>query len=675
MQNQSNNTNLPYGALRFFFTENDIDIDVDDENMHRKFYYAQLIDPSNPSTGIEFVSYENAYEMEDDLRDENRALFIFDRNMQGRRIHLNSADDSVDISEPLEEIIAKPEKPNWFVYLFKWLVDSFKVKVDNYNVEKQFYDAYVFKKAEFNVGKDLDNAFDAYEEAGKGDVNRIDYIMIGGRSLRAHLMDDIISNRADKTNTARHLTDDEKLQLKNISKERIEQIVFGAMVKGIQVEYLKMDPKTMDFVSNPQSQKNILHVLEQPPELKKLSAANREQFAGEYIRNNGLLNHEYNKFTTKDARWEAIEVCRKGIIHQARTDKAKKVSPVSHMQHDNLFGEWQRRNEANGITKEIPTTGISVNGVSFSFDRSCFQSHVIAYLLAEKNMSLEDILNPDAGKNEEEKAEIRQQKADATDYMYDQFLSPEGSLDEIMRINVAGSRKLLDYVKENNQEIDPLDNASMFSDKALLVSAASFIQFDLNQERTRNKQLAKPTAKKMFAIVNGLEPGSKEALAKYDQLDTDAFNYSCIEKCYDGQKDIIPFATGCGGDSSDKSDFLVNELCRQEAGQNRAADKNAPLEKILPQTSVAMNEMMGSMLISNWQLSEFGKALHTDDIKFAKFMLDDTFRKNMKVTRDMSTGEITCKKVSRSAAKPKAEEKVDVKDNATQAENNPMIPQ
>lgn len=621
-------------TLRDILKKSGINLPLSSNEEYLYFYYPKLSDPENKTTGLTFEPFDSGEAVFDTVSDPRSGAFVFGGDGKMRRVEKN-INGTYGLSEPLDTILSSTttKKPSWLDRLLAHFVDSYKQKVDRYELEKQFYDAAVFASAQKNVEKQLNDNYDALEAKGKGDFSRMDYIMIGGKSLRSLRTEEVIRKRGKNAFYNPKPQGPEVDEIKNTSKEHLAQIVFDAMAKGVQVEYLKMDPENMKPIIADAKNKKVLSVLNPIPEFKNIRAAHKEERIAEFERRNNI-SIKYNEYSSSKARHDAIDVCRQGICRNAVFDSSKHFGLTNSRLRENLFGDWMRA----GKNREITHKTVTVEGANFSTQRSCLEAHVIAYLLVKNNMSLKDILNPDAGKTAEEKNKIRQQKADATDYMVNQFFSGNGKLEDIMDINVQASKKIFDYIEKNIHSVDFLDDRDMYSEKMALLTAAAYIAKDLFQERGREGSYE--AAAKAYAKMNGLDPNS------FDKMDFlpvhDKWNSAAnISFLYENLRELNSISTGCGVFEGNGYDTLRDTAVANELNRHRAASciaANKPFEETFSKKSMENIKMFLDEIIDSPDAVELRDELsgmrrsHEGEVMFAKLFNSGEIRKNWDAT-------------------------------------------
>lgn len=639
MDNQSRYRSVPdREGLRAFLERNDVNIPWNNNDEYLYFYYPALSNDDDQATGLTFEHFKTKDELYAAISDPDKYVFVMDEHTDKMRyVHAN-ADRSFYISNPLNQVIAAPEKPSWFDRLLAHFVDSYKQKVDKYEVEKQLYDADIFRRAQRKVEKQLDENFAAFEENGKGDLNRIDYIMIGGKSLRSLLIENIIRENSGENAAPRELRDNEDQLLEKTYKDRAAQIVLDAMVNGVQVEFLKMDPETMKPVPDKENERRMgFSVLQPLDDLKNMRASHKEQLIEEFERKNNF-DFDFDSFGSSKARHAAIDACRRGIIRQAALDRGSRFILQSKRFRDSLFGGWIKNNG------ELPKTATTIENVNFPAGRTTLASHTIAYLLVEKNMSFENIMDPDAGKNDIEKENIRKVKEEAADFIIKQFTSGEGKLETLMDYNLRAADKLYHLVDRNIRTIDFSDSTDsekgVYGDKLALLSAAGYVAKDLSQDRDPSRIPAiKPTVLRAFAKLKNLNVDNKNLEKELLSFDNKVTSPGGVNSLFDSLKKANNISTGvCSATNTcDRAQqyAISAELFRSDTAEKLKT--KAPLEKITSEGAY-INDYLYANYIINGKAGALSDRVNgilqkdNADAEFDAFITSGEIRKNWDIT-------------------------------------------
>ena len=304
----------------------------------------------------------------------------------------------------------------------------------------------------------LDSEFASLEHRSHGELNRLDHVMIGHKTLRAHLEEDFLAKNpgseiygADFSECLTYIND-------SVNNGNAEEIILAAQLDGKKVSIFKPDPKTGELVVNDRTG-HFEHPLGIPEGIvfPKCKAVNELKEKFEAI----------NKPSDASERLKMVPGCIDGVFKLNYIGRASLASQNSYNLKEQFFGSES-------------TEGLD-NPHKFSLTRSAMQSHVVAYLMTEKKMTIEQIADPDY---------MAKEKRDAGKLIKDIMTSENGDLDTLAKYNVNGIVKMKEYINGKLKNCDISDPKQLYSESNKYVFALSHFIVDLDQEQKNMRQSA-----------------------------------------------------------------------------------------------------------------------------------------------------------------------------------------
>lgn len=339
------------------------------------------------------------------------------------------------------------------------------------------------KEAGAEYKQTLDNAFGMLEQQTKNAINRLDYVMVGPRSLRAVLQEEYLKTHAN----CKELIDSQGTELSKYCKQSLEnghayEVLAHATLEYVPVQYATLNNKAE--VATTDDGKIKMTSLATPLSLTKLSAVARPKLA----------------------KMSAQQFSKRGMILAGvrnSTDRMHFTDNSRAALHQLNF--WSRVNCA--CNKSAPIA--PKEGNVFSLSDAAVHALVEARMLDDDyNMTPEqvyDVVNPDkVTKGVKEMAESVLKNA---------VKDPDGA-DEVATIAVNAIQKINDLVNEYTKGADLTKEIG--SPKVKTVYELVFTAATLNAEVFCNDQL-KTAASKAWATNHGMDPEKPEDLKKASQ--------------------------------------------------------------------------------------------------------------------------------------------------------------
>ena len=329
-----------------------------------------------------------------------------------------------------------------------------------------------------SVKKHLDGLYGAYEKAIPTDaVNRLDYVMIDGRSARSYINEYLESGE-------KQLDDNEKAAL-------LPDMIVSAQLQGKRVTAALPDGNRPFESSRTEALPQFLGDLGETA----LSQMRKYCVPGEVPVSSGLTAEE----ALKEEK-ESLSLLEK---HSALSMTDLYNTDVSFFKQDIMRGVRAdaRWNPDGSKTNRELLLEAENNDIKLRLSRNSFTTHVIALMMSE-GVSPEIIFDPDRG------ADLREA---AGKKVYELCRNKDAA--ELMRINVNGAIAIGSYIEKGVKNIDYSDVNARRSPEAIRLSVLGFTSFDILQERDKNKEYAKQA---LAEADDDVIDGSEEKNAKYD---------------------------------------------------------------------------------------------------------------------------------------------------------------
>lgn len=345
--------------------------------------------------------------------------------------------------------------------------------------EKEAFRAGTVRPILDSITKQLDDLYGVYEKAIPTDaVNRLDYVMIDGRSARTYINEYLESRE-------KQLDNSEKAAL-------LPDMIVSAQLQGKRVTAALPDGNRPFESSQTEPFPQFLGNLEE----NTLSRMREYCVPGEIPVSSGLSPE-----AAREAEKESFSLLEK---HSALSMTDLYNTDVSFFKQDIMRGvradaRWNPDGTKTNrdLLKEAENSDINIR-----LSRNSFTTHVIALMMSE-GVSPEVIFDPDRGADLREAAGKR---------VYELCRNKDAA--ELMRINVNGALAIEKCIEKGVKNIDYSDINARRSPEAVHLAMLGFTAFDILQERDKNKPYAKQA---LAELEDDVLDGSKEKEDKYDK--------------------------------------------------------------------------------------------------------------------------------------------------------------
>ncbi|MCQ2424841.1 MAG: hypothetical protein MJ070_01730 [Lachnospiraceae bacterium] len=373
-------------------------------------------------------------------------------------------------------------------------------------IEKNEALAAVAESLKETYHRDLDESFASLEYRTKGELNRLDHVMIGHKTLRGHL---------EAEYYALHPEEDRRMfsaEYQNFLEESVknghaEELMLGAQLAGKKVTVFRVDQTNGKLLLNEATGKPGFQLGDPNPGLKTVLTADMS-----------YLNHP------EDAsdRIRLGQNCVRGIAALNYFGRAA----LSAQHSNNVGDQFFTSEEKNGMIANQAKTRYS----SFSLTRTSLESHTVAYLMTEKEMTIEQIADP---------AYKPADKRLAGQKILSLFSDPDANIGEIAKINAAGSEKMSEVLRTRLKGCDVSDPEKYFTESNLNNNSLSRYVHDLDQESSKMKDAF--DAEVCRRAGAGTPEEKKQALDKWSDR---VLNCCEVHRTEDFYRDSASITTG-----------------------------------------------------------------------------------------------------------------------------------
>lgn len=437
----------------------------------------------------------------------------------------------------------------------------------------------------------LDKAFGEAEKATKGFINRYDSVMIGGKTLRGLLTEEIAARHGG---SIYDWSKEEIAAVDNPNPEHAAKIILAALSAGKKVEYFKLDPENNYAISaHPVNGKPEM-TIEKPSILSTFDQNALERFKTAL---NADVKLDFSKKVSTAEQHERIDTCRRGVIRNNWLKRSKLY--CTSFDRDFMVKAWQEahKNDADYDPDAWKNFSPQYNKSTSSIERDTIPGAVFAYLINEKNMKIDDLCDPGA---------FVKEKAEAAAYIIDQFRSDDpAALQKLSETALSASMKIVETINGIMSYADMNDDADLFNDNTAYVEIlASSLQSISQNFQTNDNSAVGKAWRNSLASGFGLEPGSPDVDKYYAATAKRFISVPTLKSILlDGKQAFANIATGCRYNTNDitpgisgeilRSKYISvsNELSRTEnANEQDASEKHAvPFLTSLGASTAIMN--------------------------------------------------------------------------------------
>ena len=489
-------------------------------------------------TNWQYYLYQFVNQLQESADKKQARIYVYKKGEQyPRELSYDKNAKKMTLSEPANISLKPPKKPaafGWknffknFSDRYRREIEEYNHKLDIYNNRRKFFENPAAARQqrwreeqnkEFEVqnvkedtlkqvaldpalreiGHNLDDRFGGIEKKTANMSDRLDNVVIGGKTLRQLVLENICNAKPDKDGKA---TFDEKgvrLYQKKTPDELHaigNSIIVKAMLSGVSVKAAKLDPVTGEMLAD---EKGALFTeLKVPSEIAKIAINSPEHAAL-----NRLIQKDTNVTLTGLAEGKELLIQTDITCKNIQTlNKANAVlsSTCGYVSMQNaLLGGWAKDN-GHPTVKEGLKTVKSYDG--FTTDRSCIPSHAIAYLITQGH-SMKDICDP---------SKLAEEKDAAGREAMKRYLDHDKKW--MAEVNVKAQQKIVEETDKAFKNVDFYDNKSVFTKETMPYLSMVHTVFDLQQEKDHMKQ----EVLEAVAKQNNLDVTKPEDLAKTKEI-------------------------------------------------------------------------------------------------------------------------------------------------------------
>ncbi|MCQ2423803.1 MAG: hypothetical protein MJ088_02775 [Clostridia bacterium] len=411
----------------------------------------------------------------------------------------------------------------------------------------------------------LDEAFAGIEERSGGVINRLDYIMIGGRTLRALLMEEYVKTHPG-TLAPRYADLAEKdFVNESAANGHVYDIILAAALQGRDVRYLRPDPLSGKLVPGADG-KIPEYTLGEPNALVTAGTMERGQLKAE-----AETAVPLNFIGADDARQRITDAenCKAAVKQLNYWEVVSCNISVNPMLRNMFLSDWEKTNGVDLQKLKI------VNNLTVS--RTIMQNLSIAYLISQENMTPREAYDP--AYRPEHKQRVGAMIASmATDPNCDCRLLAKYAVDGMARIG--------EIIDEKLAGLDLADDKTLMSPELQEVYCLMQADFDLMQDFYKEGK-TKDAAKVAIAEKYDIDISDDAAIEQaFDKLSCKADLVSnTLSAILDGRVTGARLCTGAVYDLDvGKGEMLISEMTRKILSREMKAGK--PFSEVFDNESV-----------------------------------------------------------------------------------------
>ncbi len=562
LYNQMKRYKMNPDEVQSFFNENGIDINIKKQtglenvlrmgtssrldlnyNEPNEFFFGdrdmtKVPTGSHTYTNWQYYIYQFVNQLSEPADKKQARIYVYKKGEKyPRELSYDKKAKTMTLSEPVNVSLKPPKKPSAYGWknFFKNFSERYRRELEDYNnqlkkynerkkffenpaaarqqrwreeqnknAEKQFITEDVYKSTTVNpainfVNRELDNRFGAIEAKTTNTFERFDYVIIGGKTLRQLMMENISFPKFDENgNPTFDAKDIDAYQEKTPEqlKEMANDIIVKAMLQGVPVKAAKLDPVTGEML--PDENGKMFTELPVPAELKKLEVGSDGRAAVDRIMFGRIGINLAPDTDSKELLRQTDTTC-KNI--QALNKAAMVLSSTSGYtsMSNSLLGGWAKDNGFKSAFEGLKTVK---SYDQFTSDRSCIPSHAIAYLISQGH-SLKDISDP---------SKLAKEKDAAGREAMKRYLDHDKKW--MAEVNVKAQQKIVDETDAALKNVNFNDNNSVFTKDTIPCFSMVYTMFDLQQEKDHMKQ----EVIEAVAKQNGLDTAKPDEMKKAQEL-------------------------------------------------------------------------------------------------------------------------------------------------------------
>lgn len=533
-----------------------------------------------------------------DIKDPDAYVFVYrDGEEFPCRLTCDERTGRLSVSEPVDELITRPEPPLWIVRLLNRAFGMFAGTLADYDKKMELFDLYsTFRSIQgipagpeekarqlrlrqekeandrlvdelsqiaYNINGDITKMLDdvfGRDERSFGGISRLDCVKIGGKSLRGLLTESAMKKHGIPSFDSEHfakVADEVNMP----DPDKVALILTAAALKGCKIEFFKPDPKTGRFITNPETGKLSFPI--RLPRMNELARGAREQslFADHLTSELGI---DFD--VLKNGNPHRDTACAAGIRHLNWFHTLERFDIGGESMDKQFFSRLAKENGMSvaDLKKTAPVGGMS----RFDMNGACLNAHTAAYLLVSGKLTFSQLFDA---------SEEPKMKAEAGKFVFRQFTTGAGNSARMCEMNMRASRALAKLIDQSTADLDLSNSKTLFTPKMQAVMAARKLLSELNNSRNNFSErdiLAAAAVLDRPAIDLNAAGGREKAQAVIDGLDSAMPDLSYLEAVYDSHRLLAMMQTGCspfdGAKSveAEKCDILYGSVV-----QNYAAEK------------------------------------------------------------------------------------------------------
>lgn len=407
-------------------------------------------------------------------------------------------------------------------------------------------------------GDTLDAAFGEIEKKTGNIISRLDYVMVGCRTLRAVLEEEYLNKhpKCDEIiSTGGKLNDYFAESLKN---GHVNEILLAAALQNCPVRYFPIDPDSGELKvgDNGKIEERSMAV---PAAMQGLDGSERARLAQKSAQ---AVNVSLKDPENGNERMNLAQNCR-AAIRQLNFWHCVEIGQADcKYVNDSFISDWEKQ------TGQSHKGMVNVNGLHIS--RSVLHSLTETYLLCEMNMTPEQVYDSSY------KPLIKQS---AGKLIAEMATDPENDCEYLGSLALRGMQEMMKIIDVRVGHRDMMNDASLYSPEMKVVFQMASTAFDLHQEMTVNDKM-KAATRPEWAKQHDMEMSTPEQQALiteqteefYDKIRSMACVTNLIQE---GRTAGCNFCTGAVMHAGQNAGRIVNgEAVRKLLSDRLQSGKN-----------------------------------------------------------------------------------------------------
>ncbi len=401
------------------------------------------------------------------------------------------------------------------------------------HVPAQVIDGMIPPYARATADRAISPLFAAVEKKTAGDINRGDFIIVDGQTVRERMHREYVSEHGSAGGFADYY--------KKNRQAKTNEYVSGALMTGKRVEMFVPD----EYGRIPETPLQVTKTGYEPSPDRKITLNAWERFWGK----RGF----YKEKVAQAAEYQRIQDARERVAALNAVQKLEMLDGVKHPTKEQYFSQWVKENGP------LPTAHIH----GYSAGRSALSTMAICRMVMDGH-KVEDIYDP---------AKLQAEKQKIGKEVMTVFSNPDKAAVDKWAGEVLfnGQRLISEQVNQAARRMDLTNERVILSPEARPFVAAMQTAFDASQEDTHCPKEFQAAAERYAARVGKAGQGKEIALGISEGVNTVGLLFSFVRS---GQKVACAMANGdvYQMENTDYYSLFRSEALRGEFARRQSAN-------------------------------------------------------------------------------------------------------